>query len=76
MVKVIEDDRIQFESTGRVMYAFGPVVGLSCDPADGLAYYGWDGELAKFEPGLTQSERQELAAYMIKRWKAYGEAAS
>jgi hypothetical protein len=66
-----DEDSSEFVlSTGRRFYAHAGILGLP-DPDDGAFYgaellYGYDGDVGdKF----TREERQEIANFMIARWR-------
>ena len=60
-------------ATGRTFYAFGGILGLAgCGEDDKSLYYGFDGEVYLEGGGdFTASEREEVAAEMIARWKRW-----
>lgn len=63
-----EDDKIVLE-TGKRIYSIFGIIGIS---PDGIAYYGFDGEVGEMEGRLTPEECKELALYQIELWKKYG----
>ena len=70
---IIKGDQITFESTGRTEYANAGIIGLS--PALDV-FCGYDDEFycADDPPeaeGVSESERSELANYMIQQWEAF-----
>lgn len=68
----IKGDQVIF-STGRVLTANGGVIGLGSSAQ--CALEGWDGQLEPDpfydEEALSESERHELADYMIDLWTKY-----
>jgi len=69
---IIEEDTVTF-STGKQAYANNGIIGLSpsgqvMDGSDGA--FQLTGEL-DFRNGLTESEKVELADYMIESWTRY-----
>ena len=70
-------DHFVMFSTGRRFYASAQIIGLGPDDRIGVrAFHGSIGMLDAGGPGedvstWTPEEREELAAYMIERWKAF-----
>lgn len=57
-------------SSGRSVYANCGIVGIS---PDGVVTEGYDGGLDPSGEGdFTEDERREIAAYMISRWREWG----
>jgi len=63
-------DEVEFETTGRKVYANLEIVGID---AAGLVYEGCDDDFS-YGQVLTKPERTELATHMIARWTAYRDA--
>lgn len=59
-------------STGTRFYAYGNILGL--DPDLHLSY-GYDGNVVvdsvEHGPNFTASEREEIAAEMVERWRRW-----
>lgn len=73
-MKVLDDDKLRFDSTGRVVTANCLIIGID---HRGKVFDGYDGTLeiesSDLDSGdLTDSERQELSQYMIIRWQRFG----
>src|SRR5690349_18604917 len=70
-------DHFVMFSTGRRFYASAHTIGLGPDDHIGMrAFHGGIGMLDAGGPGedistWTPEEREELAAYMIERWRAF-----
>jgi hypothetical protein len=64
------EDRIKLES-GRSVYTFGRVVGLSIDDNFDTIYYGHDGYIGECEDPLTDKEKEEICLLMIQKWTEY-----
>lgn len=68
-------------STGREIKANNGILGISADGSRDL-FQGYDGEVEYFdedveprEPRLTQVEREEISAFMIKLWTDWAKPA-
>ncbi len=53
--------------SGRELYAYGRVLGLSLDGDGGTIYYGHDGHVGEFDGGLSDEEKKEVYGMMIKK---------
>ena len=62
------EDEIEFETTGRRLYANAGIIGLS---EDLVPHEGYDGDLEESEDYLKPKEMIELAEYMIGLWTRY-----
>lgn len=67
-----EDGRDQYVfSSGRRMYANGGILGLG-PGSDSTVTEGYDGYFEESaDSAWTTEERQQLAAMMIRRWRAW-----
>lgn len=66
------DDTHYELSTGRKLYAYDGVIGLS--PGKQELFEGWDGWLGETGGRLTDAEKREIAEFMIAEWRRWGEA--
>lgn len=68
-MEFIDLDNFVFKCSGRKVYAFSSIIGIS---PNGDAYYGHDGGIAEYDnPPLTPKEKTELARHVIERWEKY-----
>jgi hypothetical protein len=80
IMKITDTNKVTF-STGKRIYAYGGIVGISEDLGvfggydqdfyDYEADYSWRTEPGEDAQHLTDAERVELADYMIERWNNF-----
>lgn len=71
-MEYIETERkFLIECTGRKVYAEFGVLGLC--PNTNKVHHGFEGSFVPHSGNLTGPEKREIADYMVKLWKRFGE---